>query len=58
MACSRDQVLAALDHRSQVFGCRTAASAHDVHAELGDEPFEMIGELLWGEVVVHGTVDN
>ena len=49
---------AALDHRGQVRRGRPAAAADGGDAELGDEPVEVVGELVRRQVVVHPAVDD
>ena len=49
---------AALDHRGQVCRRRAAAAADRGDAELGDEPVEVVGELVRRQVVVHPAVDD
>ena len=57
-AMRRREVAAPLDDGSQMLGGRAAAAAHDVDAQLGDEPGMVLGELLRCEVVVHMAVDH
>ncbi len=58
VAPGRLQVLAAVDDRLEVLGARPAAAADHVHAQLGDEPGVVLGQLVGREVVVHLPVDH
>ena len=56
--CAGVEVAAPLDDRAEVLGRGAAAAADDAHAEVGDEPLEMVGELAGREVVVRAPVDD
>ena len=47
-----------LDEPGDELGGGAAAAAHDLHAEVGDEAGLVGDEVLGGEVVVHGAVDD
>ena len=58
VAQGRLEVGAALDDGPQVLGRGAAAAADDRHAELGDEPVVVLGQLRRRQVVVHLAVDH
>ena len=58
LARRRGEVAAALDHGGQVLGGGAAAAADDRHAQVGDEPGVVLGQLVGREVVVHLAVDH
>jgi hypothetical protein len=58
VAAGGRQVLGGRRQLADVLGCRAAAAAHHLHAQLGDEPAVVLDELLGREVVVHLSVDH
>ncbi len=46
------------DHSSQVLGCCPTTTADDADAELGDEPRQVVGQVIGTEVVGHLPVDD
>ncbi len=58
IATRRCQITAALDHGAQVLGRRAAAAADDPHAEVADEPRQMVGQVFGRQVVVRASVDD
>ncbi len=58
MASGRSEVCTRLHHRGQVRRSRAAASPDHRDAELADELAVEFGQLLGGQVIVHGAVDH
>ena len=54
----RGEIGAGLDHRGQMGRCGPAAPADHRHPQLAHELAVVLGQLLRGQVVVHGPVDH